>query len=151
MNEKTIITKRPFGLKRIISKFCVIISRNAFLPSSLRIKILRGAGIKIGEGCFVGSNIFFDEMRPDLIEIGNGTTITSGAHIISHFIKAGTKKYYYGKVKIGSNVFIGMNVLIVNAVNIGDGAIIAAGSVVNKDIPDKELWGGNPAQFIKKF
>ena len=41
--------------------------------------------------------------------------------------------------------------LIVNAVNIGDGAIIGAGSIVNRDIPAGEIWGGNPARFIKKL
>ncbi len=44
-----------------------------------------------------------------------------------------------------------MNTLIVNAVNIGDGAIIGAGSIVNRDIPAGEIWGGNPARFIKKL
>lgn len=149
MNEKIIITKRPYGIRRIISKMCVIMSRNALIPAALRIVILKAAGIKIGRGCFVGANVYFDEMRPDLIEIGEDTTITSGTRIISHFFKPGTPNYYYGKVKIGSKVFIGMNVLIVNAINIGDGAVVAAGSVVNKDISERELWGGNPAKFIR--
>lgn len=43
-----------------------------------------------------------------------------------------------------------MNTLIVNAVTIGDNAVIGAGSIVNKDIPAGEIWGGNPARFIKK-
>ncbi len=55
-----------------------------------------------------------------------------------------------GKVTIGDNVFIGINTLIVNPVNIGDGAVLAAGSVVVCDIPSWEIWGGNPAKFIKK-
>ncbi len=44
-----------------------------------------------------------------------------------------------------------MNTLIVNAVNIGDDAVIGAGSVINRDIPSGELWAGNPAKFIKKL
>lgn len=43
-----------------------------------------------------------------------------------------------------------MNTLIVNAVNIGDGAVIGAGSIVNRDIPAGEIWAGNPARFIRK-
>ncbi len=44
-----------------------------------------------------------------------------------------------------------MNTIIVNAVDIGNGAVIGAGSVVNRDIPAKEIWAGNPARFIKKI
>lgn len=150
MNEKTIIDRRPHGLRRIVSKLCIILSRWSIFPSRVRISILRAAGIKIGKSCFVGANVYFDEMRPDLIEIGSQVTITTGSHIISHFYNPPTGRYFYGKVRIGSRVFIGMNSLIINAVDIADGAVIAAGSVVSKDIPREEIWGGNPARFIKK-
>ena len=53
-------------------------------------------------------------------------------------------------VTIGNNVFIGMQSIILKGVNIGDNAIIAAGSVVNKCVPAGEIWGGNPAKFISK-
>lgn len=44
-----------------------------------------------------------------------------------------------------------MNTLIVNSVTVGDYAVLAAGSVVTKDIPSGEVWGGNPAKLIKKL
>lgn len=54
------------------------------------------------------------------------------------------------EVVIGNNVFIGMDSLILKGVKIGDGAIIAARSVISKNIPANEIWGGNPAKFIKR-
>jgi len=54
-------------------------------------------------------------------------------------------------VKIGKNSFIGTGTIILKGVNIGENAIIAAGSVVSKNIPDNEIWGGNPICFIKKI
>jgi acetyltransferase-like isoleucine patch superfamily enzyme len=54
-----------------------------------------------------------------------------------------------GKVQIGDYAFIGANTIICNSVSIGDHAIVAAGSVVTKDIPANQVWGGNPAKFIK--
>lgn len=84
------------------------------------------------------------------MEIGKGCIITTGVHILTHFFNTKDRKFYAGKVKIGENVFIGMNTLIVNAVNICDGAMIGAGSIVNRDIPAGEIWAGNPARFIKK-
>lgn len=50
---------------------------------------------------------------------------------------------------IGNDVWIGSNSVILAGVTIGNGAIIAAGSVVAKDIPPYEIWGGNPAKKIK--
>lgn len=52
-------------------------------------------------------------------------------------------------VVIKDNVFIGMDSIILKGVTIGNNVIIAAGSVVFKDIPDNQIWGGNPANFIR--
>lgn len=56
-----------------------------------------------------------------------------------------------GAVKIGNHVFIGAESIILKGVTIGDCAIIGAGSVVTKSIPEGEVWGGNPAKFIRKI
>lgn len=57
--------------------------------------------------------------------------------------------YVYKTVKIGDNVWFGNRVLITGNITIGEGAIIAAGSVVCKDVPDCAIVGGNPARVIK--
>lgn len=54
-------------------------------------------------------------------------------------------------ILIKNNVWIGMNVIILKGVTIGEGAIVAAGSVVTKDVPDWTLVGGNPAKIIKNL
>lgn len=55
------------------------------------------------------------------------------------------------EVKIGNNVFIGANTIVLKGVTIGDRSIIGAGSVVTKIIPEDEMWAGNPAKFIRKI
>lgn len=62
-----------------------------------------------------------------------------------------TDKPPFVKVKIGSRVWIGINVTICPGVSIGDNSIIAAGSVVTKDVPANVIVGGNPARVIKKL
>lgn len=52
-------------------------------------------------------------------------------------------------VEIGNDVFVGANVVVFNGVKIGDGAIVAAGAVVNKDIPPYAIVGGVPAKVIR--
>jgi len=54
-------------------------------------------------------------------------------------------------IHISDKVWIGFNVIILKGVNIGEGAIIAAGSVVTKDVPAWTLVGGNPARVIKQL
>ena len=53
-------------------------------------------------------------------------------------------------IHIGKRVWIGSGAIILPGVNIGDNSVIAAGSVVTKDVPENCLYGGNPAKFIKK-
>ena len=52
-------------------------------------------------------------------------------------------------VKIGNNVFVGAHSTILKGVSIGDNAMIGACSVVTKNVPENEIWAGNPAKFIK--
>ena len=54
------------------------------------------------------------------------------------------------KTIIGNDVWIGQGVIILAGVRIGDGAVIAAGSLVNKDVGNCEIVGGNPCKFLKK-
>ncbi len=55
-----------------------------------------------------------------------------------------------GSVIIKNDVWIGRNVIIMSGIEIDDGAVIAAGSVVTKNVGAYEVWGGNPAKFIRK-
>lgn len=151
MNEYIgILGQTSYPIKRIFRKLMIIIQMSSYIPNKLRIKLLKLGGVKVGQRCFIGSEISFDGIHPELVEIGSHTKITSGTKILTHFFNPSDCRMYMGRVKIGSEVFIGVNTLIVSPVNIGDGAVLAAGSVVNKDIPAWEIWGGIPAKFIKK-
>ncbi len=87
-----------------------------------------------------------------MVSIGDNTTITH-ATILCH--DASTKralgKAVVGKVKIGSNCFIGWGSVILKGVTIGDNCIIGAGSIVTRDIPDNSVAAGNPCKVICSF
>ena len=59
------------------------------------------------------------------------------------------KTFIYKNIKIGDCVWFGNRVTVTGNVTIGEGAIIAAGAVVTKDVPDCAIVGGNPAKIIK--
>ena len=128
-----------------------IIASSPWWKSTFRAKLYRIIGMKIGR-CHIGSGCSFDTEHPEDIEIGNSCAVTSGVKIITHYVHSAKGRHWYtrGKVKIGNNVHIGLNVLIIQPVTIGDDVIIGAGSVVTKNIPSGEIWGGIPAKFIKK-
>lgn len=131
----------------------VFVKRN----SNTYIKYLKKIGMKIGENVNVWSprRSLIDETRPWLIEIGNNVNITDGVKILTHGYDWSVLKYIdarvygsAGKVKIGNNVFIGINSIILKGVTIGDNVIIGAGSVVNKNCESNSVYAGNPAKKI---
>ena len=99
---------------------------------------------------FIGEKVMIDTLHPELITIEENATITSGTVILTHYIHS-DGSYTSGRVHIKKNSFIGVNSVICKNITIGENAIIGAGSIITKDIPDNELWAGNPAKFIKRI
>jgi len=129
-------------------------------------KIGRGVVIYPGVWISPGWNLFIDDevdLAKDVIvstsggvHIGKRTLIGYRTQIISadHIIPPIGKKisisgHKLGKITIGEDVWIGANCLITAGVTIGDGAVIAGGSVVTKDIESNSIVGGVPAKLIK--
>ena len=85
------------------------------------------------------------------IEFGDGVCIAPGLRIaaINHDFNERHTKYTYGKVTIKKNAWLGMNVTVCPGVTIGEYAVVAAGAVVTKDVPDFAVVGGVPAKVIK--
>lgn len=107
----------------------------------------------IGNQIFIGSGVSFDTVYPEKIYIHNHVHITTGVIILTHYLdtlRTGVKWLSDGETHIMDGVFIGANSIITKPLTIGENSIIAAGSVVTKNIPPNEIWGGNPAKFIKK-
>ncbi len=103
-------------------------------------------GLKIGKFCSIakGVKIFVDgNHRTDWV-----STFPFG-EVINGIPKNPGHPTSRGDMEIGNDVWIGQEAMILSGVKIGDGAVIAAGSVVVKDVGDYEIVGGNPAKNIK--
>lgn len=109
-----------------------------------------GKNIKIGKNVFINACCRFQDQGG--IEIGDGSLIghnTTIATLNHDFNPAKRQNLIPRPVKIGKNVWIGSDCTILPGVEIGDGAIIGAGSVVTKSIPANTIAVGNPARVIK--
>ena len=95
-------------------------------------------------------NTIIDSLVPNAIDIGNNFMSAPGSWIIAHDSSLCPTK---GKIivkdtVVGNNVFLGLNSIIMPGVTVGNNVIIGANSTVTKDIPNGELWVGNPAKRI---
>ena len=144
------LASRDYSLLRIFRRGVLIIQKWPIWPGTFRYELLRLTGMKVKQ-CYIGCNVSFDGLRPDLIRIEEGATVTTGTVILFHFFDSKTKEFKYGTVTVGKNVFIGMNTLIVKPITIGENSVIGAGSILTKSIGDNEIWAGNPAKLIKKY
>ena len=105
------------------------------------------------ENCLYGhqvDNTIIDSLIPDAVDIGHNFTSAPGSWIIAHDSSlCPTKgKTIIKDTRVGNNVFLGLNSIVMPGVTIGDNVIVGAGAIVTKDIPNGELWSGNPARKI---
>ena len=111
----------------------------------------------------MGENVFYQPRfipsDPNLIKLHNNIIITSGVTFVTHDIFDLGINYkenkqltrLYKPIEIMNNVFIGCNSTILGGITIGNNVVIAAGSVVTKDVPDNSVVAGNPAKVIESF
>lgn len=149
---KKLLQKRRIKKLKAELKFC---GEKVFIHPSVRIGEPRK--VSIGNYCHI---------QPDCKLFGDGGGIEIGeGTIFSHEIQVFARNHYYDgedlkclpyderftckKVVIGRYVWVGARATIMAGVSIGEGAVIAAGSVVTKDVPACAVVGGNPAKILK--
>lgn len=109
-----------------------------------------GKNIHIGKNVFINSDCKFQDQGG--IFIGDGVLIGHKVVLatLNHDMSPEKRRGMYPKpIKIGRNVWIGSNSTVLPGVTVGDNAVIGAGSVVTKDIPENTVAAGNPARVIK--
>ncbi|HWY84913.1 MAG TPA: acyltransferase [Roseiarcus sp.] len=103
-------------------------------------------GMDIGPGCAISFSAKLDKSYPRGIHIGEGTAINFGACILTH----DTPRGVHADTWIGKDCNIGANSLIMPGIRVGDNCVVAAASVVMKDVPSNSLVAGNPARIMEK-
>lgn len=143
-----------FIRQAILNNLLKEFGKNSFVRS--KVLILNYKNISIGSNCLIGPDSILN--GTDKITLGNyflsgpGLIIYTSDHgLENNGVPFTLQKTTSSEVIVGENVYLGARVTILKGVQIGDNVIVAAGSVITKDIPSNELWGGVPAKKIKNI
>jgi acetyltransferase-like isoleucine patch superfamily enzyme len=123
---------------RILQMFAMILPGG----QNLRVLLHRMRGVSIGKNVWISLNVVLETEFPSLITIGDSAFIGIGVVVIAHFRESRSG------VRIGKQAFIGPGVIILPNVEIGEGAVVTAGSVVSKSVPAMTVVQGNPAVAV---
>jgi len=141
-----------FRLRSLASKFYEL----CYFALYGGVVFARYKGVDVGSSCRIYIRSWGSE--PFLIRIGNKVTITSGVRFLTHdgatwliHDDRGSRFQKYGRISIGDNVFVGVNSLLMPGITVGARSVVAAGSVVTKDVPTGSVVAGNPAKVIMSF
>lgn len=143
-----------------IGNFCIIednvvIGDNTIIKNFVELR----KNTVIGENCFIDSRVSSSgncvignnvTIRYDSI-IARGVIIGDNTYISPKMMtnNLNTKMSQIGGAEIGANVFIGTNCVLQHGIKIGTNCILGSLSFINKNIPENEIWFGNPAKFYK--
>jgi maltose O-acetyltransferase len=110
------------------------------------------SGAKIANGVFIGKSCYIDYKFAFLLEIKEGVVIAAGTNIIFHDSSIpnvrGKGLMKIGKIVIEKRAYVGTGSVILPGVVIGERSIVGACSLVNKNIPPDEVWGGVPIKYL---
>lgn len=126
----------PVVLRTLIPGATLRIGRNTGISGG---SFCAAVSLEIGERCLIGADVMISDTDFHAIEPEGRDTNTDWALIRSR------------KVRIGNDVFIGAHAVILKGVEIGDGAVIGAGSVVTESIPARTIAAGNPARCLREI
>ena len=138
-------TKMASPLKVVRNFVLIFLCR--YLPSeNLKNVLLRWTGMKVGKRVSAGLMSMFDVFFPENITIGDNSIIGYGSVLLGHEFLI--REWRTGTIVIGRDVVIAANVTVLPGVTIGDGAVVSAMSLVNKDVPAGAVVGGVPIRLL---
>ena len=136
---------RPYP--KIINKGGQLTAGNCHFYSGVRFEIGKNGHISIGNGTYINRNTLIISEKS--VKIGTDCKISWDVIIMDSDLHPLTSDRLINKeVNIKDYAWIGCRCIILKGVTIGKGAVIAAGSVVTKNVPDYTIFGGSPARYL---
>lgn len=133
--------------RRVTNRIFHLMAQFAPGATTLRPFLHKLRGVKIHGAVFIGDQVYLENEHPEMVELHDGVQLLLRSIIIAHLRGA-------GKVVIEPNAWIGTNSVIAapsgRTLTIGEGSVVAASSVVTRDVPQFTFVGGAPAKPIAR-
>jgi acetyltransferase-like isoleucine patch superfamily enzyme len=133
---------------------CGRLAVNFPIPS-IRVRLYRAQGVKIGKDVYIGCDVQFDRINPEYIIIDDEAGIGDRCIITAHTHVAAPLHDQYARTVNGVHIGRGANIfpgcIIINGVSIGEKSVVGTGSVVLWDVPPNTVVQGNPARVVRKM
>ena len=127
----------------------MIIEITRLLPNCvIKTLLLRMAGVKIGKNVKIGRGAVFDHVYCDNIAVENNVIIEDDVYLDGH--EYTIAQTVFGKSLIKKGAVLKKGAYVRTGTTIGENTIIEEYGVAQREIPANEVWGGNPAKFIRK-
>jgi len=139
-------------LKSALTNFLIqMITRSTSWPRARLFFFTKLTGAKIGKNCLIGQWTMFDPILPDLIEFEEDCGVGISSTVLTHsYMGVDRMTFTFGPVKICRYARVGAHCVILPGVIIGEGAVVAAGSVVAEDVPPYAFAAGAPARIQER-
>lgn len=140
----------PFAALKaaVLRLFGARIGRGACLKPGIRVKF--PWYLTIGDHCWIGEDVWIDNLAP--VHIGSNVCVSQAAYFCTgnHDWKTTNLKLFRRPIVLEDGSWVGARATVCPGVTIGAAAVLSAGAVVSGDIPPYEVWGGNPAAFLRR-
>ena len=123
--------------------------------NGFRVRLHRMRGVRIGKEVYIGKRVFIDNLYPDFVCIEDKAHLHAESMLIAHFNPAHHFRNIFeaaaDPVVIQEGAIVGIRAIIMPGIKVGRYAMVTAGSVVTKNVPDFSLFQGNPARKILDY
>lgn len=149
--DEYLSTSNKSSFKRLAIKVALHINSTWVYSWALRSKIYSLLGVKLPSGkneIYIAREVLIDDNFPELVQIDYGVAISWRVVFLCH--NTLSEKKIVGKIHVKRKALIGVGAIIFPGVTIGEHAVVGAGTVVTKDVPDYAVIRGTSAIITKK-